>query len=121
MSNSVQPHRWKPTKLCCPWDSPGKTLGEQKPKGRMNSILKPGKGDLKQNKFKKKRERNNEKGTSLFLHGEFHGQRNLEATVHSVAKSWTGLKPLSAHTRGREEEGLFGEGEEAELYPEGPR
>ena len=57
----------------------------------------------------------------VFLPGESHGQRNLEATVHSVAKSWTGLKPLSAHTRGREEEGLFGEGEEAELYPEGPR
>ena len=57
----------------------------------------------------------------VFLPGESHGQRNLEATVHSVAKSWTGLKPLSAHTRGWEEEGLFGEGEEAELYPEGPR
>ena len=62
-----------------------------------------------------------EKGMAIHLPGESHGQRNLEATVHSVAKSWTGLKPLSAHTRGREEEGLFGEGEEAELYPEGPR
>jgi len=24
MSDSVQPHRWQPTRLCCPWDSPGK-------------------------------------------------------------------------------------------------
>jgi len=32
----------------------GPTLGEQKPKGRKNSTLKLGKGDLKHNKFKKK-------------------------------------------------------------------
>ena len=25
MSNSVQPHRWKPTKLPHPWDSPSKS------------------------------------------------------------------------------------------------
>ena len=24
MSDSVRPHRWKPTRLPCPWDSPGK-------------------------------------------------------------------------------------------------
>ena len=24
MSNSVRPHRWQPTRLRCPWDSPGK-------------------------------------------------------------------------------------------------
>ena len=24
MSDSVQPHRQQPTRLCCPWDSPGK-------------------------------------------------------------------------------------------------
>ena len=30
------------------------TSGEQKPKGRKNSTLKLGKGDLKHNKFKKK-------------------------------------------------------------------
>ena len=24
VSDSVQPHRWQPTRLCCPWDSPGK-------------------------------------------------------------------------------------------------
>ena len=27
MSNSVQPHRRKPTRLPCPWDSPGKDTG----------------------------------------------------------------------------------------------
>ena len=27
MSNSVQPHRWQPTRLPCPWDSPGKNTG----------------------------------------------------------------------------------------------
>ena len=27
MSNSVQPHRLQPTRLCCPWDSPGKNTG----------------------------------------------------------------------------------------------
>ena len=27
MSNSVRPHRWKPTRLPCPWDSPGKNTG----------------------------------------------------------------------------------------------
>ena len=27
MSDSVWPHRWKPTRLCCPWDSPGKNTG----------------------------------------------------------------------------------------------
>ena len=26
-SNSVRPHRWQPTKLHCPWDSPGKNTG----------------------------------------------------------------------------------------------
>ena len=25
--NSVQPHRWQPTRLPCPWDSPGKYTG----------------------------------------------------------------------------------------------
>ena len=27
MSDSVQPHRRQPTRLCCPWDSPGKNIG----------------------------------------------------------------------------------------------
>ena len=27
VSNSVRPHRWKPTRLPCPWDSPGKNTG----------------------------------------------------------------------------------------------
>ena len=27
MSNSVRPHRWKPTRLPHPWDSPGKNTG----------------------------------------------------------------------------------------------
>ena len=27
VSDSVQPHRWKPTRLLCPWDSPGKNPG----------------------------------------------------------------------------------------------
>ena len=27
MVDSVQPHRWKPTRLPCPWDSPGKNTG----------------------------------------------------------------------------------------------
>ena len=27
MSNSVQPHRWQPTRLPRPWDSPGKNTG----------------------------------------------------------------------------------------------
>ena len=25
--NSVRPHRWQPTRLPCPWDSPGKNTG----------------------------------------------------------------------------------------------
>ena len=27
MSHSVRPHRWQPTRLCCPWDSPSKNTG----------------------------------------------------------------------------------------------
>ena len=27
VSDSVQPRRWQPTRLCCPWDSPGKNTG----------------------------------------------------------------------------------------------
>ena len=27
MSDSVQPHRWQPTRLLCPWDSLGKNTG----------------------------------------------------------------------------------------------
>ena len=27
LSDSVQPHRWQPTRLCHPWDSPGKNTG----------------------------------------------------------------------------------------------
>ena len=27
MSVSVRPHRWQPTRLPCPWDSPGKNTG----------------------------------------------------------------------------------------------
>ena len=27
MSNSVRPQRWQPTRLLCPWDSPGKNTG----------------------------------------------------------------------------------------------
>ena len=27
MSNSVRPHRWQPTRLSHPWDSPGKNTG----------------------------------------------------------------------------------------------
>ena len=28
MSGSLQPHGLQPTRLLCPWDSPGKTTGE---------------------------------------------------------------------------------------------
>ena len=27
VSDSVRPHRWQPTRLLCPWDSPGKSTG----------------------------------------------------------------------------------------------
>ena len=27
MADSVRPHRWQPTRLPCPWDSPGKNSG----------------------------------------------------------------------------------------------
>ena len=27
MSDSVRPHRWQPTRLPCPWGSPGKNTG----------------------------------------------------------------------------------------------
>ena len=27
VSDSVRPHRWQPTRLCSPWDSPGKNTG----------------------------------------------------------------------------------------------
>src|SRR5574340_1099934 len=27
ISDSVRPHRWQPTRLLCPWDSPGKSTG----------------------------------------------------------------------------------------------
>ena len=27
MSDSMRPHRWQPTRLPCPWDSPGKNTG----------------------------------------------------------------------------------------------
>ena len=27
VSNSVRPYRWQPTRLPCPWDSPGKNTG----------------------------------------------------------------------------------------------
>ena len=27
VSDPVQPHRWQPTRLLCPWDSPGKNTG----------------------------------------------------------------------------------------------
>ena len=27
VSDSVRPHRWQPTRLPCPWDSPGKISG----------------------------------------------------------------------------------------------
>ena len=27
VSDSVQPHRWQPTRLPCPWDSPGRNMG----------------------------------------------------------------------------------------------
>ena len=40
----------------------GPTLGGQKPKGRKNSTLKPGKGDLKHNKFLK-----NEKAEKYYI------------------------------------------------------
>ena len=36
-----------------------------------------------------------------FLPGESYGQRSLRAAVHGSAKSWTPLKGLSAHPRGR--------------------
>ena len=40
-----------------------------------------------------------DKPTPVFLPGESHGQRNLEAAVHRVAKSRTQLKWLSTHAQ----------------------
>ena len=37
------------------------------------------------------------KPIAVFLPGESHGQRNLQATVHRAAQSWTSLKQLSMH------------------------
>ena len=37
------------------------------------------------------------KPTPVFLPGETHGQRRLQATVHGVSKSWTWLKQLNTH------------------------
>ena len=42
----MQPHRWQPTRLCCPWDLPGKITGvachfllqHMKVKGKMKSL-----------------------------------------------------------------------------------
>ena len=34
----------------------------------------------------------------MFLPGEFHGQRSLEATVHGIAKSWTRLSDFHSVT-----------------------
>ena len=31
MSNSLQPHGLQPTRLLCPWDSPGKNIGVSSP------------------------------------------------------------------------------------------
>ena len=30
MSDFVRPHGWQPTRLFCPWDSPGKNTGVQR-------------------------------------------------------------------------------------------
>ena len=38
MSDSVQPHRWQPTRLLCPWDSPGKNE-EMDPKQKQDPVV----------------------------------------------------------------------------------
>ena len=60
--HSALPHQRKKKKKNSAQISPfrkftqttGPALGRQKPKGRKNSTLNPGKGDLKHNKLKKK-------------------------------------------------------------------
>ena len=37
---TVQPHRWQPTRLLCPWDSPGKTTGKTIPLTRWTFVGK---------------------------------------------------------------------------------
>ena len=42
MSDSVRPHRWQPTRLPCPWDSPGKNTGvPQKGYGHKKEQINP--------------------------------------------------------------------------------
>ena len=52
----------------------GPTLGGKKPKGRNDSTLKPGKGDLKHNNYKK----NNEK-TEKYYTNEGANQKRIQA------------------------------------------
>ena len=44
--------------------------------------------------------------TPVFLPGESFGQRSLQVTFHSVAKSWTWLKQLSMHMKERKSHNL---------------
>ena len=39
MSDSVRPHRWQPTRLLCPWESPGKNTGVVKVKSESEVAL----------------------------------------------------------------------------------
>ena len=52
--------------------------------------LIPGSG---KNLWRKTRQPN-----QVFLPGESHEQRSLQATVHKVAKNWTKLKQFSTYT-----------------------
>ena len=38
MSDSVRPHRRQPTRLPCPWDSPGKTTGVFLNQGKLKVV-----------------------------------------------------------------------------------
>ena len=42
MSNCLQPYRLKPTRLFCPWDSPGKNTGDGLPCPSPGDLSNPG-------------------------------------------------------------------------------
>ena len=70
MSNSVRPHRWQPTRLPRPWDSPGKNtgMGYHFLLQCMEIGLGMGKEDFRRRQWHP---------TPVLLPGKSHGRRSL--------------------------------------------
>ena len=80
MSDSVQPHRWQPTMVPCPWDSPGKNTGVG------CHFLLPYQKKKRERDIREREKRKKEKKDVLVIRGDWNAKVESQEIARVIGK-----------------------------------